>query len=260
MSNKTLIIIPVYNEEKTIKKTIIEIKKCIVEHNLNNEIDILAIDDCSTDASPHIIKDLKINSIRNIRNLGYGSSLQIGYRYAVENNYKYVIQMDADGQHSPSSVLDLCNKIKEPNVDLVIGNRFTNSKIKISKIKRLAIKYFSLLIKISSGITIKDPTSGMQAMKNSVAYYYSKFNQFDSMFPDANIVLEAAKAGFKITEIPARMYDRKGKSKIFTGLKPIIYMFYVTIATVSVNFKKDVKSRYLNAINFATKEEQNEQL
>ena len=107
----TLIVIPAYNEELHIAKTIHNIINEINKNKLQKHIDLLVIDDCSTDQTKEILKTLNTNVISNLKHLGYASSLQVGYRYAINQNYDYVIQMDADGQHDTSNLTSLYAEI-----------------------------------------------------------------------------------------------------------------------------------------------------
>ena len=250
-NKKTLLAIPVYNEEKNISKVLTSLIKEINTNNLNDKIDILVIDDCSTDNTNDILKSHNIKVIRNFRNIGYSCSLQLAYRYAINKDYQFLIQMDGDGQHDATNIINFYNKIQNDNIDILIGNRFEKSNIKIGFFKKFAIKYFSFIIKKTTGFTINDPTSGFQALKKSVVYYYSKYNQFDTRFPDSNVLLEAAKAGFIIGEIPVIMHERQNGKSMFKGFRPVYYMIYMTIATIIVTFRKDIKQRYIFAKEYA---------
>ena len=99
VKKELLIIIPAYNEEKNIIRVFEQLEKL----DIPSIADILVIDDASMDQTGRIVRDWQHKLVTHIYNLGYGSALQTGYKYAVRRNYEYVIQMDADGQH------DACN-------------------------------------------------------------------------------------------------------------------------------------------------------
>ena len=96
---EVLIIIPAYNEEKTI----VPVLEKLEQPEIAQIADVLVMNDASSDATNHVTKKRKHDVVTNVFNLGYGSGLQLGYKYAVRKDYCYVIQMDADGQH------DVCN-------------------------------------------------------------------------------------------------------------------------------------------------------
>mgnify|MGYP002532207530 CR=1 FL=1 len=96
---KILLMIPAYNEAENIGALLKQMK----EAGLETSMDILVIDDCSRDGTSEIVKEFGFKVIRQVFNMGYGAALQTAYKYAVEKDYDYLLQMDADGQH------DLCN-------------------------------------------------------------------------------------------------------------------------------------------------------
>ena len=115
---KTLIVMPAHNEEQNIKEVIEEIKKDLPE------LDLLIVNDASSDNTLEIVKQAQVKCITLPFNLGYALAVQTGIKYANEHNYDYVIQMDADGQHIASEAKKLLKYMEENNPDIVIGSRF----------------------------------------------------------------------------------------------------------------------------------------
>lgn len=139
---KTLVIIPAYNEEKSIKNTIENLKKS------NPNVDYVIINDCSKDSTKRICQENHYNVVNLPVNLGIGGAVQTGYKFAYENNYDIAVQMDADGQHDPKYLNDMIKEIEEGN-DLVIGSRFIKKEgFQSTWIRRLGINLYSKLIKI----------------------------------------------------------------------------------------------------------------
>jgi glycosyltransferase involved in cell wall biosynthesis len=119
---KTLVIIPCYNEEKNIAKVVEELRSDF------NAANILVVNDYSRDNSLEIIKSINVNYLNLPINLGYSGALQTGFKYAVENDYEYVIQFDGDGQHIASEakrMLDLAQSlnVETPVTSMVFSNR-----------------------------------------------------------------------------------------------------------------------------------------
>ena len=106
--NRVLVIIPAFNEAKSIGSVLAEIA------GTNPSVDILVIDDGSTDATSVEVRKLGVSVLRHPFNLGYGSAVQTGYMYAVECGYEYLVQIDADGQHNPKDI----PKLLKPILDL----------------------------------------------------------------------------------------------------------------------------------------------
>ena len=150
---KVLIIIPCYNEEENIVKTITTLKK--------HKYDYVVINDGSTDNSLEVLKKNKFNYINLPNNLGIGGAVQTGYKYALENNYDIAIQYDGDGQHDANYIKKLIEPIEKGEANLVIGSRFVaeESEFKSTAIRRMGIKLLSFLFKKISGKEVKDMTS-----------------------------------------------------------------------------------------------------
>lgn len=238
--SKLLIIIPAYNEGANIGNVLAAL----------SNYDILVIDDCSTDNTVQVSENAGATVITNFQHLGYGGGLQVGYRYALKHHYNYVIQIDADGQHDPCNV-DVIYKrlLAEDKPDVVLGSRFLpgSHSFKIGGFKKMAIKYLNIIINKVSKKRFTDSTTGLQGLTTAVVYYYSRYKQFDGKYPDGNVLLEAACAGFKIVEVPAVMHARESGESMHNGVKPIYYMMHMTLALLSVARRKDINLRYKKA-------------
>lgn len=226
MSSKTLIIIPTFNEELKIREVIHGAKKALPN------AEILVVDDGSTDRTREIAIREKVKVISHPFNLGYGAALQTGYKYALKEGYENIIQMDGDGQHDPSFLRELLNEIEKEEGDLVIGSRFLPFRSIDSNYSsyhppffrkwgmRLFRKITSLIIKQK----ITDPTSGYQAMNRRILELVSS-DKFPYDYPDADVIIMIHKAGFRIREIPVRMFENQSQKSMHKGLKPLYYVF-----------------------------------
>ena len=119
---KTLIIIPAYNEEEAIADTLTRLLE-LKEHFVG--LDICVINDGSMDKTPEIVTTFPVHLVNLPYNLGIGSAVQTGYKYAYENDYDIAIQFDADGQHNPEDLYKIIQPIAENQCDMVLGSRFT---------------------------------------------------------------------------------------------------------------------------------------
>ena len=238
MKHELLIIMPAYNEAESIGKFLISLK----EANIMEYADIVVINDASSDATLRIVQELGIPVISHPYNLGYGSSLQTGYRYAVHGNYRYIIQIDSDGQHDACNIRTIYDCLLKKDEsgrapDLVIGSRFLDDSKSffIPFTKKVAICFFQKVIKFVTHQKITDPTSGLQGLNQSVFEYYSHFRNFDNKYPDANMLTQMALLGFQIKEIPAVMHQRTaGRSMHFGIIEPILYMCVMVFSTNNI--------------------------
>lgn len=233
---KVLFVIPAYNEADNIEKVLNEIKKDA------SFADVLVINDCSKDNTAQIVRKNGVKCIDNIFNMKYAMAVQTGIKYAYQNDYDYVIQFDADGQHIAKEAVKLLDAIKERKDDIIIGSRFIEDTGYPSPFfRRLGTRMFESMIKFFTGKRIHDPLSGFQCLNKKVIERYSK--EYPE-FPDANLVIEMLMSGYKISEVPVKMRLRETGESMHGGIiKPIKYMiqmFYeiLLIFIKSVGMKK----------------------
>lgn len=235
---KVLMIIPAYNEELNIKKTINKLIK-YSKKSVNN-IDYVIINDGSTDKTLEICKKNNYNVISLINNLGIGGAVQTGYKYAKTNGYDVAIQFDGDGQHDENYIDKLVNEIENGN-DFVIGSRFIEnlSKFKSSGTRRIGIRIISFLIKLCTGVKIYDPTSGFRAANKEIITLFS--SRYPLEYPEPESTVSLIRKGYKIKEIPVEMNKREHGTSSIKPLKSIYYMFSVSIAIIITSIWKEGK-------------------
>lgn len=214
-----LVIVPAYNEEMNITNVINELREDI------KEADILVINDCSTDNTPKILEEMKVNYITTPFNLRYAGGVQTGFKYALAKGYKYVAQFDGDGQHVASELNKMFQKMKEDDVDIMIGSRFKEqTEYKHPFFRRVGTALFQKIIKIACSREITDPTSGLQILSKRVYTRYAKINNYPE-YPDANLIIEMLMQGYKIEEVPVKMKERIYGESMHSGIwSPISYM------------------------------------
>lgn len=232
---RVLIIVPAYNEELNIKKTIKKIKS--IQTKSNDIIDYIIIDDGSKDNTLEVCRKNKFNVISLIENLGIGGAVQTGYKYALENDYDIAIQFDGDGQHDANYIEELINEIKNGN-DFVIGSRFIKklSEFTSTGTRRIGIKVLSFLIQLCTGQKIYDPTSGFRAGNKKVIKLFAK--NYPVEYPEPESTVYLLRQNIKIKEIPVEMHEREFGNSSIKPFKSIYYMFSVSIAIIITNMYK----------------------
>ena len=188
-----LIIMPAYNEEKNIGKVLEQLERAgVCEY-----ADVLVMNDASSDATNWLVKARGYTLVTHVFNLGYGSALQLGYKYAIRRKYHYVIQMDADGQHDVCNIPVLYKKLKKQDADgrcpdIVLGSRFLKESeaYPSSHKKKIVYRLFRWMIRVIAGKKISDPTTGLQGLNRKAVLYYSKYKHFDDKYPDANMIVQ----------------------------------------------------------------------
>lgn len=234
---EVLIIIPAYNEGKTIGELLDKLERS----EIADLADILVMNDASTDDTAEVVRSRNHTVISHVFNLGYGSGLQVGYKYAYQKGYQYVIQMDADGQHDVCNAIAIYRRLKTEDEkgrcpDIVLGSRFVEGSISfpVSVLKRIAFFLFRGLIRLGTGKKIMDPTTGLQGLNRRAFGYYAGYGHFDDKYPDANMIMQMLLLGFRVEEVPAVMYARTEGISMHSGLKPVIYMFRMMFCIIAV--------------------------
>ena len=237
---EVLIIIPAYNEEKNIIKVLDRLEEPAVQEFA----DILVMNDASKDATNWIVKDREHALVTHVFNLGYGSALQLGYKYAIRRDYKYVIQMDADGQHDVCNIPLIYEKLRENEKtggapDIVLASRFMegSTDFPVSVFKKFAFWLFRSIIRVATGQYVADPTTGLQGLSRRAFEYYSRYNNFDYQYPDANMVMQMLLLKFRLAQVPAVMHVRTDGRSMHSGLEPAGYMVRMLLSVFAVIFR-----------------------
>lgn len=228
---KVLVIIPAYNEEKNIVRTVTNLKKQCPN------VDYVVINDCSKDNTEDVLKDNNFNYISLPVNLGIGGGVQTGYKYAVENNYDIAIQFDGDGQHDAAYIDKLIKPILDGKADMVIGSRFIeNEGFQTSFMRRFGIKILKVLLKIFCKQDITDATSGFRATSKKLTERFSKIYAED--YPEPEAIIDAVLSGYKVCEVPVIMHERMEGESSINALKSVYYMIKVSLAIILCRISK----------------------
>ena len=212
---RSLVIIPTYNEIDNIKKIIEEV---LPQHN---SIEILIVDDNSPDGTGKVVLDImkktdRVHLIERSGKLGLGTAYVEGFKFAIDNKYDFVLEMDADFSHSPSDLPRLIEEIQ--NHDLVIGSRYVEGVNVVNwPMSRLILSYFaSFYVKIITGMKIDDPTGGFKCFRREILEQID----LDSIISDGysfqvEMNYRVYNKNFRIKEIPIIFYERRdGHSKM----------------------------------------------
>ncbi len=220
---KKLVIIPAYNEQGGIEKTVQDVLKYAPD------FDYVIINDCSVDDTLEVCRKNNFHVINLPVNLGIGGSVQTGYVYAWRNGYDIAVQFDGDGQHNAAYLNVLADKLIKENLDMVIGSRYIKKEgFQSSGIRRLGIRYFTALIRLITGKKITDPTSGMRMAGRDVIGIYAK--NYPRDYPEPESVVTILKEGKKVEEAPVQMNARTEGISSISPRKSVYYMIKVSLA------------------------------
>lgn len=229
---KKLIIIPAFNEEANIEKTVESILKD------SSGFDYVIINDCSKDNTRKICEQKGYNIVNLPINLGIGGAVQTGYKYAVRNGYDMAVQVDGDGQHDPRFLEEMADYLEEHNLDMVVGSRFIEKQgFQSSGLRRVGIRFFTVLIKFLTGKTITDPTSGLRMVGKNVLQIFAE--EYPKDYPEPETVVGILRRGMKVEEIPVIMHEREGGVSSISMKKSVYYMIKVSLAIIIERIRVD---------------------
>ncbi len=220
---RKLVIIPAYNEQGGIEKTVQDVMENAPD------FDYVIINDCSTDKTLEVCRKNGYHVINLSVNLGIGGGVQTGYVYAWRNGYDVVVQFDGDGQHNAKYLDVMADKLIKEKLDMVIGSRYIKKEgFQSTGLRRLGIRYFTGLIKIITGKKITDPTSGMRMVGKDVIEIYAK--NYPKDYPEPESVVTILKKGKKVEELPVLMNAREEGVSSISPRKSVYYMIKVSLA------------------------------
>ena len=228
---KKLVIIPAFNEEGNLRKTIEDIQKYAPD------FDYVIINDCSTDGTLEMCRERSYSYLNLPVNLGIGGAVQTGYRYAYFHGYDIAVQFDGDGQHSAKYLDEMVQIMEDTQSDMVIGSRFIEKEgFQSSTLRRIGIRYFTVLIKILTGKTITDPTSGMRMINRKLLKKFT--DDYPKDYPEPESVVTILSEQYKVTEMPVVMNEREEGVSSISMRKSIYYMIKVSCAILIARMKK----------------------
>ncbi len=230
MNRRIAVIIPAYNEEKTIAGVIRGVKE------LGDEYHVIVINDCSLDSTTAKAEQEGATVIELPFNLGIGGAVQTGVKYALSHRFDACVQVDGDGQHPPHQIPKLIEPLFIDGFDMVVGSRFLGGNYRIPFMRALGIRLISLFLRAVSGPLIKDTTSGFRASNRRAMELFSRYYPQD--YPEPEALLLAHLTKLRVTEVPVDMNYREHGASSITPLRAVYYMTKVTIAMFMDLFKK----------------------
>ena len=236
-NSRVLVFVLAYNEAKNLPSILSEIKENLSDADF--EYKILVINDGSKDETENVLTDSEVSIITHPFNLGIGASEQTGLIYAFNKNFDIAVRLDGDGQHPPSAIKEILKKQKESGAHLVIGSRFKKGDKKGFKstfIRRIGIKYFSLLCWALTGIRIHDPTSGFRCYNREAIRFFTNIPPSD--YPEVESIIDGIKNGLIIEEVPVSFKERSSGKSTIKFFEKIYYIIKVTIAIIVASMRK----------------------
>lgn len=228
-----LVVIPAYNEEQNIER--------VVDNLVTNypQFDYVVVNDGSRDSTAEICRKNGYNLLDLPVNLGLAGGFQAGLKYAWRNHYAYAIQFDGDGQHRPEYIEGMRRKMEE-GYDIVIGSRFVTEK-KPKSMRMLGSNLISAVIRLTTGVKLKDPTSGMRMFSRKMVEEFALGLNYG---PEPDTVSYLIKQGAKVAEVQVTMDERIAGVSYLNPVNAVKYMSKMLFSILLIqNFRKR-DSRY----------------
>lgn len=222
---RILAIVPALNEQDNIGSVVSNLK------STSPWLDVLVIDDGSTDQTAEVARVHGAKVISLAVNLGIGGAVQTGFLYAVKNHYDVALQVDGDGQHRAEEIKKLIEPVLIGQADVTIGSRFlAKTSYKSAWPRRMGIYLLSKTIQSVVRKIYTDPTSGFRAYNQKALRIVS--THYSTDYPEPDSIVTLVKNGLRVIEISVEMDARlSGKSSI-TPFKSMYYMFKVSLAII----------------------------
>lgn len=214
--NKVIVIIPAYNEEKTIIEVINRVKPLVDE--------IIIVDDGSSDQTAQLAEKQGVIVLRHLINRGQGAALQTGNQYALKRGGEIIVHFDADGQFLAEEIKDIIQPLEQGEVEVVFGSRFLGKKSEIPWFKKqIIIPLAHLVNKLMIGFSLTDPQSGFRALSRKATEMIQIEN--DEMAHCSEILYKVFKNNFKIKEVPITVIYHDFGQRFGGGIKIIKDLF-----------------------------------
>ncbi|MBR4823488.1 MAG: glycosyltransferase family 2 protein [Spirochaetaceae bacterium] len=223
---RTLIIIPAYNESGNIERVVNNLR------DNYSQFDYVIINDGSKDNTAEICRKCGFNLIDLPVNLGLAGAFQTGMKYALLNNYDAAIQFDGDGQHRPEYIEKMESEMVASGADIVIGSRFVTEKKPFSP-RMAGSRLISLLILLTTGRHIKDPTSGMRLYGRKVL---KEFADKPNYGPEPDTIAYLINRNCTVREVQVVMDERIAGTSYLSFMSSLHYMLRICLSILFVQW------------------------
>jgi hypothetical protein len=226
-------VVPAHNEEASIERVIREL------HEFDDGLDIVVVDDGSTDGTAQLAARAGAHVVRLPFNLGIGGAVQTGFRYALEHRFDLAVRLDGDGQHDPQELSALITPLLAGEADIVVGSRFAGeSGYRAPLARRLGIVLFARIVSLLVRQRVTDTTSGFQALNRKAIALFAADYPHD--YPEVEATVMVYKHRLRLMEVPVRMREREAGRSSITALRSVYYMAKVLLALFIGLFRRDV--------------------
>ena len=223
---RVLIIVPAWNEEASIGRTVDEIRSAVPQ------ADVLVIDDGSSDDTVTEARRHGVLVCELPYNLGVGGAMRTGYRYALRHGYDVAVQIDADGQHDPTYLARLLEHLD--TADIIIGARFAtkDDPYRVRGPRRWAMIVLAFVLSRVTGTRLTDVTSGFRVANRRAIAVFAAHYPAEYLGDTVESLVIASRAGCRVTQVPVTMRVRAAGQASQSPVKAAVYLARAMVALV----------------------------
>ena len=201
------VVIPAFDEQESIAGVL----EAIPSRASGLALDVIVVDDGSSDATAQIALDHGARVARLERNSGQGAALRVGYRLAREHGARFVVTLDADGQWDPADIASVLQPVVDGEADLVLGSRVLGEAHAQDALRSIGVRVFAALLRLLTGVRLTDTSSGLRAMAAEIT---ARVPQEQPQYQSSELLVGAILHGYRVAERPVIMRKRShGVSK-----------------------------------------------
>ena len=243
--SNSVLIIPAYNEEASLVSVLEEVRQHLPG------LDVVVISDGSDDETADLVRRNGATVLDLPCNLGVGSAVQAGFRYAYGQGYRFLIRCDGDGQHPSAEISKLIDAMNAGGVDMVIGSRFLGQQEYTGSFARnCGIRLLAAALSVTCRKRVTDPTSGFQMMNRQLMSYFAA--SYPVEYPEPEALARLRRQGYEFAEVPVSFRERQAGQSSIAGWGAIYFLVKICLALL-VDRARQVDRRYAK---FSLKDEE----
>lgn len=228
------VVVPAFNEASNLKSVLQDLST-LKRTQSEWDFQVVVVNDGSTDETAQVLEECSsvfdFHVIHHKINLGIGRAVQSGLLWGLSRDVDCVIQVDGDGQHPANFIPEVLGPLFRGEADMAVGSRYLpGSEFNVStEFRQRGTQAFSLLLRWLVGVRIHDVTSGFRAYSRDALRAIAA--KYPDDYPEVEVFVPIARAGYRIREVPVKMKTRQGGASSITPWRSVYYVIKVTFAT-----------------------------